>query len=155
MQLRSVKLNGFDFIKVITTNQSKVFDFQMHIMITADTKEELERTKVSLKSTLEAMEMRAIPLRFEQEKVLKSCLPIFDNYGRESYQKYLFKTILRMAKDDSLTDIESEVLDTLKGLRELSNVATKAEIRSVILDCSEIIKLYRIIILQKMNIPLP
>ena len=65
------------FIKVITTNQSKVFDFQMHIMITADTKEELERTKVSLKSTLEAMEMRAIPLRFEQEKVLKSCLPIF------------------------------------------------------------------------------
>ena len=65
------------FIKVITTNQSKVFDFQMHIMITADTKEELERTKISLKSTLEAMEMRAIPLRFEQEKVLKSCLPIF------------------------------------------------------------------------------
>lgn len=67
------------------------------------------------------------------------CLPIFDNYGRESYQKYLFKTILRMAKDDSLTDAESEVLDTLKGLRELSSVATKAEIRSVILDCSEIL----------------
>ena len=66
-----------NFIKVITTNQSKVFDFQMHIMITADTKEELERKKISLKSTLEAMEMRAIPLRFEQEKVLKSCLPIF------------------------------------------------------------------------------
>ena len=53
-----------NFIKVITTNQSKVFDFQMHIMITADTKEELERKKISLKSTLEAMEMRAIPLRF-------------------------------------------------------------------------------------------
>ena len=66
-----------NFIKVITTNQSKVFDFQMHIMITADTKEELERRKISLKSTLEAMEMRAVPLRFEQEKVLKSCLPIF------------------------------------------------------------------------------
>ena len=66
-----------NFIKLITTNQSKVFDFQMHIMITADTKEELERKKISLKSTLEAMEMRAIPLRFEQEKVLKSCLPIF------------------------------------------------------------------------------
>ena len=72
-----------NFIKVITTNQSKVFDFQMHIMITADTKEELERTKVSLKSTLEAMEMRAIPLRFEQEKVLKSCLPIFDKQDIE------------------------------------------------------------------------
>ena len=72
-----------NFIKVITTNQSKVFDFQMHIMITADTKEELERTKVALKSTLEAMEMRAIPLRFEQEKVLKSCLPIFDKQDIE------------------------------------------------------------------------
>ena len=71
------------FIKVITTNQSKVFDFQMHILITADTKEELERTKVSLKSTLEAMEMRAVPLRFEQEKVLKSCLPIFDKQDIE------------------------------------------------------------------------
>lgn len=66
-----------NFIKVITTNQSKVFDFQLHIMITADTKEELERTKIQLKSTLEAMEMRAVPLRFEQEKVLKSMLPIF------------------------------------------------------------------------------
>lgn len=44
-----------------------------------------------------------------------------------------------MAKDDSLTDAESEVLDTLKGLRELSSVATKDEIRSVILDCSEIL----------------
>ena len=71
------------FIKVITTNQSKVFDFQMHILITADTKEELERTKVSLKSTLEAMEMRAVPLRFEQEKVLKSCLPIFEKQDIE------------------------------------------------------------------------
>ena len=72
-----------NFIKVITTNQSKVFDFQMHIMITADTKEELERRKISLKSTLEAMEMRAVPLRFEQEKVLKSCLPIFEKQDIE------------------------------------------------------------------------
>ena len=72
-----------NFIKVITTNQSKVFDFQLHIMITADTKEELERTKIQLKSTLEAMEMRAVPLRFEQEKVLKSCLPIFDKQDIE------------------------------------------------------------------------
>ena len=72
-----------NFIKVITTNQSKVFDFQLHIMITADTKEELERTKIQLKSTLEAIEMRAVPLRFEQEKVLKSCLPIFEKQDIE------------------------------------------------------------------------
>ena len=72
-----------NFIKVITTNQSKVFDFQLHIMITANTKEELDRTKLQVKSVLEAMEMRAIPLRFEQEKVLKSCLPIFDKQDIE------------------------------------------------------------------------
>ncbi len=72
-----------NFIKVITTNQSKVFDFQLHIMITADTKDELEKRKLQIKSVLEAMEMRAIPLRFEQEKVLKSCLPIFDKQDIE------------------------------------------------------------------------
>ena len=72
-----------NFIKVITTNQSKVFDFQLHIMITANTKEELEQKKLQVKSAMEAMEMRAIPLRFEQEKVLKSCLPIFEKQDIE------------------------------------------------------------------------
>ena len=72
-----------NFIKVITTNQSKVFDFQLHIVVTADTKEELEAKKIQLKSVLTSMEMRAIPLRFEQEKVLKSCLPIFDKQDIE------------------------------------------------------------------------
>lgn len=71
------------FIQVITTNQSKVFDFQLHLMLTADTKEELESKKVQLKSVLNAMDMRAIPLRFEQEKVLKSCIPIFDKQDIE------------------------------------------------------------------------
>lgn len=71
------------FIKVITTNQSKVFDFQLHIMITADTKEELESKKLQVKTAMEAMEMQAIPLRFEQEKVLKSCLPVFEKQDIE------------------------------------------------------------------------
>ena len=72
-----------DFITSITNNQSKVFDFQLHIMITADTKEQLEQRKVQVKDTLEGMQMRAISLRFEQEKVLKSCLPIFDKQDIE------------------------------------------------------------------------
>lgn len=72
-----------NFIKVITTNQSKVFDFQLHIMITADTKEDLEKRKLQVKTVLESMEMKAIPLRFEQEKVLKSILPIFDKQDIE------------------------------------------------------------------------
>ncbi len=71
------------FIRVITTNQSKVFDFQLHIMITADTKEDLEKRKLQVKNVLESMELRAISLRFEQEKVLKSCLPIFEKQDIE------------------------------------------------------------------------
>ena len=65
------------FVTMIAANQSKIFDFQMHIMITANTKEELELKKVNVKSYLEAMEMRGVALRFEQEKILKSMLPVF------------------------------------------------------------------------------
>ena len=72
-----------DFVTTITNNQSRVFDFQLHIMVTAKTKEELERKKVEIKDTLEGMQLRAIPLRFEQEKVFKSCLPIFDKQDLE------------------------------------------------------------------------
>lgn len=66
-----------DFIQMIVTNQSRIFDFQMHVVITADSKEELDTRKVQVKNYLESMELRAIPLRFEQKKVLKSILPIF------------------------------------------------------------------------------
>ena len=65
------------FVTMIAASQSKIFDFQMHIMITADTKEQLELKKVNVKSYLEAMEMRGVSLRFEQEKALKSMIPIF------------------------------------------------------------------------------
>ena len=65
------------FIQQLAAAQSKIFDFQMHIAITADTKEELELRKVQVKNYLDAMGLRAVPLRFEQEKVLKSMLPFF------------------------------------------------------------------------------
>ncbi len=71
------------FISQLAANQSKIFDFQMHIMITADSEEELNNKKIQVRSYLEAMEMRAFPLRFEQEKVLKSILPIFDKQDIE------------------------------------------------------------------------
>ena len=38
----------------------------------------LENKKLNLKTYLDSMEMVAIPLRFEQQRVLKSMLPIFD-----------------------------------------------------------------------------
>ena len=71
------------FISNLASSQSKIFDFQMHVMITADTKEELDSNKLQVKNYLEAMEMRAIPLRFEQDKVLKSILPIYEKQDIE------------------------------------------------------------------------
>ncbi len=65
------------FVSMLASSQARIFDFQMHIMITADTKEDLELKKTNVKNYLDAMELRAISLRFEQEKVLKSILPIF------------------------------------------------------------------------------
>ncbi len=71
------------FIQMIAATQSKIFDFQLHVMITADSEEEVTNKKMQLKNYLEAMQMRAVPLRFEQEKVLKSILPIFPDQDIE------------------------------------------------------------------------
>ena len=73
-----------NFISMLTATQAKIFDFQMHVMISADTQEELENKKIQVKNYLEAMEMRAYPLRFEQENLLKSCLPLFRDGEIES-----------------------------------------------------------------------
>ncbi|MBQ2946904.1 MAG: ATP-binding protein [Bacilli bacterium] len=71
------------FISELAASQSKIYDFQMHVMITANTKDELDVKKIQVKNYLEAMEMRAVPLRFEQDKVLKSILPI---YGKQDIE---------------------------------------------------------------------
>ena len=71
------------FITILASTQSKIYDFQMHIMITANNEDELTAKKMQVKNYLEAMEMRAIPLRFEQEKVLKSIIPI---YGKQDIE---------------------------------------------------------------------
>lgn len=65
------------FIKQLAASQAKIWDFQMHIMVTADSKEDLVTKRLQLKSYLEAMDIKAVPLRFEQEKILKSMLPIY------------------------------------------------------------------------------
>ena len=71
------------FISELAASQTRIYDFQMHVMITADTQEDLDMKKLQVKNYLEAMEMRAIPLRFEQDKVLKSILPI---YGKQDIE---------------------------------------------------------------------
>lgn len=65
------------FTSMLAANQEHIFDFQMHIMVTSDTKENLEIMKTNVRNYLDAMGLRAISLRFEQEKALKSILPIF------------------------------------------------------------------------------
>ena len=72
------------FISELAASQAKIYDFQMHIMVTADSKEELELKKLQIRNYLESMELKAIPLRFEQDQVLKSCLPIYDNQDVEN-----------------------------------------------------------------------
>ena len=67
-----------NFVQMLTATQARIFDFQMHLLISADSHEELERKKVQVKNYLDAMGLRGIVLRFEQEKVLQSMLPIFE-----------------------------------------------------------------------------
>lgn len=71
------------FIQQFTASQAKTFDFQMHIMITANSKEELELKKANLKNYMDAMQLRAIPLRFQQKEIFKSMLPIFEKQAVE------------------------------------------------------------------------
>lgn len=65
------------FIQQLAASSAKIFDFQMHVLLSADTEEELENRKLEMKTYMTGMEMRGIPLMFEQEKVLKSMIPIF------------------------------------------------------------------------------
>ena len=65
------------FVQMLAATQSRVFDFQLHIMVMGDSKEDLENKKMNVRSFLDAMGMVGVQLMFEQEKVLKSILPIF------------------------------------------------------------------------------
>ena len=64
------------------------------------------------------------------------CLSIYDTFGEDSYKGYLFKLIVRMSQETDLTDAEQSVLEMLKGLKQTEDIATKKDVRSVILDCS-------------------
>ena len=65
------------FVTMLAANQDLIFDCQLHILITANSREELENKKTNVKNYLDSMELRAFSLRFEQETILKSMLPIF------------------------------------------------------------------------------
>ena len=65
------------FISMLVATQARIFDFQLHIMISGDTKEDLDLKKMQVRNYLDALGMRGVPLMFEQEKVIKSMIPIF------------------------------------------------------------------------------
>ncbi len=65
------------FVSMLAATDARIFDFQMHLMLTADSKEELDTKKMEVKSYLNALGMGGVALMFEQEKVLKSIVPIF------------------------------------------------------------------------------
>ncbi len=65
------------FISMLVATQARIFDFQLHILIMAENKEELENKKMQVRNYLDALGMRGVPLMFEQEKVIKSMIPIF------------------------------------------------------------------------------
>ena len=72
------------FVSMLAATQSKIYDFQLHLMITGDNKEDLELKKMQVRGYLDAMGMRAVSLMFEQEKALKSIVPIFPKQDIEN-----------------------------------------------------------------------
>ncbi|MDD3187148.1 MAG: ATP-binding protein [Bacilli bacterium] len=72
------------FIQQLAATQSSIFDFQMHVVVTAGSEEELTAKKLQVKNFIESLEMRAVPLRFQQEQVFKSILPIYPKQEVES-----------------------------------------------------------------------
>ena len=65
------------FVSMLAATNARIFDFQMHLLLMADSQEELDRKKVQVRNYLDALGLRAVPLRFEQEKVLKSAIALF------------------------------------------------------------------------------
>ena len=43
------------YIQQFTASQTKTFDFQMHLMVTADTKDQLDNKKLALRNYLDAI----------------------------------------------------------------------------------------------------
>ncbi|MBQ2873516.1 MAG: ATP-binding protein [Bacilli bacterium] len=105
------------FIQQFTASQSRTFDFQLHLMITADTQEELENKRVNLKTYLDSMEIIAVPLKFEQERVLKSIIPIFDKQPIEDRIGTIMPSPTMAAMYPFIFDsIKDEGLSTLLGV---------------------------------------
>ncbi len=72
------------FTQQVVSSQSRVFDFQLHLVIMADSKEEFDSKKLQVKNYLATLNMFAMTLQFEQETILKSIIPIFPKQAIEA-----------------------------------------------------------------------
>ena len=72
------------FVAMLAATDARIFDFQMHLMLTADSQEDLDFKRMEVKSYLNAMGLGGVALMFEQEKVLKSIIPIFPKQDIEN-----------------------------------------------------------------------
>ena len=71
-------------------------------------------------------------------RMLSRLLPILENSQNE-YNAYLFNLIVELSGEDKLSEKESYVLKKLKGLKEVSKMATLKEKRAIILECSSLL----------------
>lgn len=66
------------------------------------------------------------------------CLPIYEQYGKESYEIYLAKTIGRM-RAETLDSVEQVVLKELESLYQMNDILTHNTLKSVILSCTNLL----------------
>ena len=105
------------FITELAGTQCKIYDFQMHVVISADSEDELTAKKMQIKNYLEAMELKAFPLRFQQDQVFKSMIPI---YPKQEVEKRIGTPIA----SPTLAAIYPFIFDSIKdpGLSTLLGV---------------------------------
>ena len=106
------------FITELAGTQCKIYDFQMHVVISADSEDELTAKKMQIKNYLEAMELKAFPLRFQQDQVFKSMIPIYPKQEVEKRINQLKQKIKSEKQFNRKIELNIELNRLLKELEE-------------------------------------
>lgn len=76
-ELRRDYENKAETLQILEQQKARVFDFQMHFIVCADTLEELNEKKKNIFDRLSFLGLKGISLMFDQQEILLSALPIF------------------------------------------------------------------------------
>ena len=117
------------FIQMLAATQARIFDFQMHLMITANNKEELELRKIQVRSYLDALGMRAVALMFEQELFALADI-LFEQPAKTTEEKSFedqLRELLATKTTLSPKNIEQTIyfISGLEKLQEIDSLARK------------------------------